>query len=49
MNDMNINAWPDREINGLLDGQPAGCHFHQVIFNDSGEISNLKPVETANE
>lgn len=44
MNDMNINEWPDREINELLDEQPAGCHFHQIVFNDAGEVMNLKPV-----
>lgn len=44
MNGKNINEWPDREINGLLDEQPAGCHFHQIVFNDAGEVMNLKPV-----
>ena len=36
MSDMNINEWPDREIDELLDEQPAGCHFHQIVFNDAG-------------
>ncbi|WP_368216990.1 hypothetical protein [Bifidobacterium pseudocatenulatum] len=44
MSDMNINEWPDREINELLDEQPAGCHFHQIAFNDAGEVMKLKPV-----
>ena len=35
--DDSIREWPDREINELLDEQPAGCHFHQIAFN-------LKPV-----
>lgn len=42
--DDSIREWPDREINELLDEQPAGCHFHQIVFNDAGEVMNLKPV-----
>lgn len=34
--DDSIREWPDREINELLDEQPAGCHFHLIAFNDAG-------------
>ena len=37
--------WPDPQVNGPLEEQPQGFHFHQVIFNDAGEITNLKPVK----
>ena len=46
---MTAPEWPDREVNELLSEQPHGFHFHQVMFNDSGEISNLKTVETPHE
>lgn len=46
---MTAPAWPDKTINSLLEEQPQGFHFHQVIFNDNGEIANLKPVEASNE
>jgi hypothetical protein len=42
--DDSIREWPDREINELLDEQPAGCHFHQIAFNDADEVMKLKPV-----
>ena len=46
---MSVQERPDRDIDEPLSGQPHGSHFHQVMFNDSGEISNLKPVETPHE
>lgn len=46
---MTTNEWPDKTINGLLEDQPQGFHFHQVIFGDGGEIINLKPVEAIND
>lgn len=42
---MSVPAWPDQEVNEMLSQQPSGFHFHRIIFDDNGEISNLKPVE----
>ena len=41
----NINEWPDRTVNGMLADEPAGFHFHRVMFNpDTHEMEGLRPV-----
>lgn len=42
----NIQEWPDRTVNGMLADEPAGFHFHRVMFNpDTHEMEGLRPVE----
>ena len=43
-----ISEWPDRHINDLLDEQPQGFHLHQILFNESGQVANLKPIPLDN-
>ena len=40
--------WPDATVNGMLADEPAGFHFHRVVFNpDTREMEGLRPVETS--
>lgn len=39
------NGWPDKAVNGMVQGQQGISYFHRVIFNpDTNEVENLKPV-----
>ena len=45
---MSVQERPDRDIDEPLSGQPHGSHFHQVMFNDSGEGNMIMKITIPN-